>query len=203
MARVAALGKPDLFITMTCNPKWFEILSCLLPGQSANDRPDIVSRVFYQKVLLLLTLLLEHSVLGKVIAHNGRIEFQKRGLPHLHLLIVFADVDKPRTIEDIDRLVSAQLPDPHTHPLLHSTVAKHMVHGPCGPLNPACVCMVDKPDGCPGEKHCDKKYPKDFVAASEITDDGYPRYARQALVQCCCWQDLHVFIHSFSSLNLN
>ena len=39
-------GKPDLFITMTCNPNWKEIKENLNPGEEAMDRPDIVARVF-------------------------------------------------------------------------------------------------------------------------------------------------------------
>jgi hypothetical protein len=35
------IGKPDLFITMTCNPNWSEIQTLLLSGQKAQDRPDI------------------------------------------------------------------------------------------------------------------------------------------------------------------
>jgi hypothetical protein len=46
MAICAAKGKPDYFITMTCNPKWPEITAALLPGQSPGDRPDLVARVF-------------------------------------------------------------------------------------------------------------------------------------------------------------
>ena len=33
MAIVRKCGKPDLFITFTCNPRWKEILEALLPGQ--------------------------------------------------------------------------------------------------------------------------------------------------------------------------
>jgi hypothetical protein len=33
MAMVRAYGKPDLFVTVTCNPKWQEITRELLPGQ--------------------------------------------------------------------------------------------------------------------------------------------------------------------------
>ncbi|XP_051165710.1 uncharacterized protein LOC127284357 [Leptopilina boulardi] len=50
MAIVGKHGKPDLFITMTCNPKWKEIEENLLPNQTASDRPDIVGRVFALKV---------------------------------------------------------------------------------------------------------------------------------------------------------
>lgn len=50
MAMVRKFGKPDLFITMTCNPKWPEIQNELLPFQKAEDRPDIVARVFQIKL---------------------------------------------------------------------------------------------------------------------------------------------------------
>ena len=43
MALVRKYGKPDIFLTMTCNPNWDEIKLDLLPGQIAQDRPDLVS----------------------------------------------------------------------------------------------------------------------------------------------------------------
>jgi len=46
MTIVSKFGKPDVFITMTCNPKWREIEENLLHGQQAFDRPDIYARVF-------------------------------------------------------------------------------------------------------------------------------------------------------------
>lgn len=54
MAIVRKFGKPDLFITMTCNPQWPEIQESLLQGQTANDRPDIIARVFNAKLTELL-----------------------------------------------------------------------------------------------------------------------------------------------------
>ena len=42
MAIIKKYGKPDLFITFTCNPKWCEITENLYPGQTASDRPDFV-----------------------------------------------------------------------------------------------------------------------------------------------------------------
>jgi len=50
MAGVRKFGKPDLFVTFTCNPKWKEITDALLPGQTAKDCPDLVTRVFYLKL---------------------------------------------------------------------------------------------------------------------------------------------------------
>ena len=48
MAIVRKKGKPDLFITFTCNPKWDEITNGLLPGQVAQDQPDLIAWVFYK-----------------------------------------------------------------------------------------------------------------------------------------------------------
>ena len=57
MAIVRYCGKQDLFITMTANPKWEEITSALLPGQTAQDGLDLVARVFRLKFEALLALL--------------------------------------------------------------------------------------------------------------------------------------------------
>ena len=49
-------------------------------------------------------------------------------------------------MHDIDRLVSAQIPDPERYPKLYSTVTKFMMYGLCSDLNPRCPCMEDKAD---------------------------------------------------------
>ena len=54
MTYVRAYGRPDLFITFTCNPTWDEITELLLTGQSSSDRPDISARVFKQKLKSLM-----------------------------------------------------------------------------------------------------------------------------------------------------
>src|SRR5262249_34988738 len=100
MAIVREFGKPDLFITITCNPKWPEITNELLPNQKASDRPDIVTRVFRLKLKAITNDLFKKGVLGKVVAHVHVIEFQKRGLPHAHILMILAPEDKPETPED-------------------------------------------------------------------------------------------------------
>jgi len=68
MAIVRYCGKPDPFITMTCNPLWPEITAELLPGQSAQDRPDLVSRVFKLKLNALLHDLTKKKVFRKAVA---------------------------------------------------------------------------------------------------------------------------------------
>ena len=64
MALVGKLGKPDLFLTFTCNPKWSEIIENLLPGQTASDRPDLVNRVFNMKLESLMKDVCKDDVLG-------------------------------------------------------------------------------------------------------------------------------------------
>jgi hypothetical protein len=88
MALVRKFGKPDLFITMTSNPNWPEILHELRPGEEANDRPDLTSRVFNMKLNALLKNLLQNGVLGTAMADIHVVEWQKQGLPHGHILII-------------------------------------------------------------------------------------------------------------------
>jgi len=131
MARVCKFGKPDLFVTFTCNPKWKEIIDALLPRQTAKDRPDLVTRVFNLKLDTLLKDI-KDSVIGNVIAKIWVIEFQKRGLPHAHILLILDEVSKLRTVKDYDSMVSVEIPDPICHPKAYETVTSCMVHGPCG-----------------------------------------------------------------------
>ena len=49
LALVTQFGQPTLFITLTCNPLWEEIQEQLLEGQTAFDRPDVVTRVFHAR----------------------------------------------------------------------------------------------------------------------------------------------------------
>ena len=86
MSIVRKYGKPDLFITFTCNPKWEDISSALLLNQ----------KVFRMKLRELLNDICVKHVLGRPLAHVYTIEFQKRGLPHAHILIILSDQDKPR-----------------------------------------------------------------------------------------------------------
>ncbi|GFS16768.1 hypothetical protein ElyMa_001481000 [Elysia marginata] len=41
VAIVRHLGKPNIFITFTCNPKWPEIISALNSQEQAWDSPDL------------------------------------------------------------------------------------------------------------------------------------------------------------------
>ena len=68
--------KPDLFITFTCNPHWKEITDELKPGETAQDRPELVSRVFKMKKDLFVEDLVKNGIFGRMVAHLYVIEYQ-------------------------------------------------------------------------------------------------------------------------------
>ncbi|KAG3166565.1 hypothetical protein PC128_g19681 [Phytophthora cactorum] len=171
MAIVRQFGKPDLFITVTTNPKWPEIQDSFLPGQTASDRPDIVARVFKMKLKALLENIVKNRVFGGLQAYVYVIEFQKRGLPQAHILVILSGDSKPRSSADYDRFVCAEIPDHETNPELFETVSTCMIYGPCGAgINSPCVGEDGK---------CSKRLPKDFVDDTRVDGAGYPVYRRR------------------------
>ena len=171
MSIVTKFGKPDLFLTFTCNPKCEDILQALPEGQRPEDRPDIVARVYKLHLKELLHDIKTEHVLGVPVAHVRVIEFQKRGLPHAHILIILSEECKLRNGDHIDTIISAEIPDQLSDPQLYEIVKSTMVHGPCGILNPHCVCMEDGV--------CSKDYPKEFQERTIMNTDGYPLYRRR------------------------
>ncbi|EIW59200.1 uncharacterized protein TRAVEDRAFT_121299, partial [Trametes versicolor FP-101664 SS1] len=107
---------------MTANPRWPEVERELLPGQTPSDRPDLIARVFQMKKKALLHDILKNGIFGRVVAHIYTIEFQKRGLPHMHLLIFLDRRDKLLDPASVDTLIRATWPDPQTEPLLFEAV---------------------------------------------------------------------------------
>jgi hypothetical protein len=82
---VSEFGCLHVFVTLTCNPKWPEIVSQLLDGQTTFDHPDVTVAVFKSRLDQI-----------KVNIQNGKyfdgheptysfhvIEYQYRGLPHV------------------------------------------------------------------------------------------------------------------------
>ena len=84
--------------------------------------------------------------------------------------------DKPHTPEKVDALVSAEIPDATTQPRLFNTITTQMIHGPCGHMNPNCVCM----EGERANKHCTKNFPKDFQNVTKLPKNGHALYRRRS-----------------------
>lgn len=76
MSIVRKYGKPDLFVTFTCNPNWSEIMNSLLPNQLPHDRPDIIARVFKIKLKRLMEDIKLKHIFGVPVAHVHVVEFQ-------------------------------------------------------------------------------------------------------------------------------
>jgi len=136
-------GCPNAFVTFICNPQWLEIKRALLLGQQPQDRLDLVTRVFKIKLKELINDIHKKHILGRTIAGIYVVVFQKRELPHAHILIFFIEDYKPHTVKDIDRMINAELPNSETNKLAHKTVARCTMHGPCGAAFPNAPCMEE------------------------------------------------------------
>ncbi|KAG6717889.1 hypothetical protein I3842_04G122900 [Carya illinoinensis] len=106
MALVQRYGKPDIFLTMTCNPNWQEISNELRLHEESQNRPDLVARVFRAKLEELKDRLFKQQIFGKVSAYVYVIEHQKRGLPHAHFLIILQRNWKLYAPESFDEIRS-------------------------------------------------------------------------------------------------
>ena len=104
------------------------------------------------------------------IAVLHTVEFQKRGLPHAHIIIWTSAGASNPTPAMINKHISAEIPDPKLDPLGYVLVAEHMIHGPCGKQNPKCPCMKNN--------KCSKHFPKTYQDDTSVTSTGFATYKR-------------------------
>ncbi|CAN0922388.1 ATP-dependent DNA helicase PIF1 [Linum grandiflorum] len=97
--------------------------------------------------------------------------FQKRGLPHVHIILWLADEYKPKTVSMVDKIISSELPDPLIDPVGYDAVTKFMIHGPCGDARPSSPCMKNS--------RCSKFFPKQFASETTFDANGYVTYRRR------------------------
>ncbi|XP_019163618.1 PREDICTED: uncharacterized protein LOC109159959 [Ipomoea nil] len=165
------IGYPNLFITFTCNPKWPEIQRYVVKRNlRAEDRPDIVCRIFKMKLDFLIKEFKSGGIFGVFRAVIYTIEFQKRGLPHAHILLFLARKEVNSATSFMDTIISAEIPDKERDREYYNVVAEFMIHGPCGAARKKSPCMVNG--------RCSKHFPKRFVECSSLDEDGYPIYRR-------------------------
>ena len=100
MTYVRNYGRPDLFITFTCNPNWTEIQQELFDGQKPQDRHDLSARVFHRKHKVPMGLITKAKIFDEVRCHTYTIEWQKRGLPHAHILVWLRDALHVHRVDD-------------------------------------------------------------------------------------------------------
>jgi hypothetical protein len=173
MAVIRATRRPSLFITMTCNPRWPEIQQCLPYNSKPEDHPELVARVFKMKLDELLEDIEKRHVLGKIDAIMSVVEFQYRGLPHAHILVVLCSADAALSADRIDDIVCTELP-PESQPRLRNLVLEHMVHNDCE-ASRDCMCRR-RSDG----RECRWHFPKDYCDVTSWTESNlFPRTRRR------------------------
>ena len=156
-------GLPSYFVTATCNPEWPEIQAELLPGQTAADRPDITVRFFHARLARLIDFL-KHEFQGQAVYEIKVVEYQRRGLPHVHIAIAYAS--RPTTAAEVDVVISCELPEePGT---LRSLVLRHMVH--------RCKSRCH-PEG--DTSFCKNGFPFTFQEETDFDRRGYPQHKRR------------------------
>jgi hypothetical protein len=174
MAIARRHGGPSLFITFTCNPTWLEISRELQPGQTAADRPDLTARVFDMKLKHLLFEVKNQQIFGLVVAYCYVVEFQKRGLPHAHILLILSRDDQIITPEQVDQLICAEIPDPTINPDLYAVISTTMLHKKCGKgIDEQTVCMQNE------QRECHAHFPKTFCDETRFESGTYPIYRRR------------------------
>ncbi|CAN7046068.1 unnamed protein product [Brassica oleracea var. botrytis] len=140
---------------------------------TGGKRPEILCRVFKMKLDNLIGELTKKngSLFGPVATVMYTIEFQKRGMPHAHILVFMEKGSKFPTADDIDKIISAEIPDKTVDPDLYVIVGDCMMHGPCGAAKKDNVCMVNG--------KCSKMFPKPLNIRTSIDANGFPAYMRR------------------------
>ncbi|XP_072077883.1 uncharacterized protein [Arachis hypogaea] len=131
----------------------------------------MVCRAFKVKLDRLIKDIRKNKIFGRVITVVYTIEFQKRGLPHAHIVLFFHHDDKYPTKEDINHILSVEIPNKENDPVYYEAVGKHIMHGPCGDLKKDSPCMESG--------KCIRHFPKRFFDSTTVDEDGYPIYRRR------------------------
>lgn len=91
--------------------------------------------------------------------------------PHAHILLWLNSEYKPRTPEDIDNIICAEIPCKTSDRLMYKLVKRYMMHGPCAEQNLKSPCMHNR--------RCSKRFPKRYVQTTTSDDDEYPLNRRR------------------------
>ncbi|XP_031116717.1 uncharacterized protein LOC116020381 [Ipomoea triloba] len=123
------------------------------------------------KLEALVNDLRRNEVFGTIRAIVYTIKFQKRGLHHAHILLCLDSKDKNFDGDDINNIISTEIPNQQTDPKYYSAVCDFMVHGPCGIVRLNSPCMFNG--------RCSKSFPKKFVDVTSVGEDGYSIFRRR------------------------
>lgn len=117
------------------------------------------------------------KVFGLYYYRMSVTEYQKRGLPHAHVIIEFKNAG-PDLLNQMDSWVWAQIPDATiAGGKLREMILKYIIHTPCGPHNVNAPCMQTNRDS--NTKSCNKHYPQPFRTTATLNErSGRAEYCR-------------------------
>lgn len=117
---IETYGLPQLFITVTANDLWPELVDILkiYPNKASIFHPVDVSEFFFKRLQLLMQLF-KNGLLGELENFWYRIELQNRGSLHAHIILWLKDKNYKKD------LITARLP---IDPMLKEKVLKFQVH---------------------------------------------------------------------------
>ena len=84
---MCAAAKAELRYSYTFDVQCKEVTELLRPGESPFGCTDIIHQLHHRNRKELLTDVMKGSVLGECDGIVQVVEFHKRGMPHLHMLI--------------------------------------------------------------------------------------------------------------------
>ncbi len=180
MAVVRHYEKLTLFITNTAKPSWREVQEVVHQDRhclTAFHRPDIVNWVLQLKVDGLFYDLRHHHIFGTYMAYRYKLNYQKHGLPHIHLLLFLHENHSYLNTTSIDEIISAVFLDKYKEPQLYDIISSTMVHDPCGEENLKFPCITKGPTG---NKKCSNSFHKTINEQSLLAHNCYLVYYKRA-----------------------
>jgi hypothetical protein len=138
--------------------------------------------VFRAKLKDLIGQIRNGEIFGKIPALIYTVKYQKKGLPHAHIIIFLTDGHAFSEPETIDNLIRAELPNRALNPnrSLTEIVKQVMIHGLYEPLKPGAICMKKAYANAP--LTYSKRFPKLFANETIINKNGYPEYRRRRIM---------------------
>ena len=170
--------KSIIFVIFTANSQWLKIQNALKSNQTISNRFDIVVRVFnIKKKTLLQDLKNEFDRYCDVV---WIIEYQKRDLFHLHVLLFLHRDDAFLNRWRVNELIRAKLSniDMNLDESLRLIVERQFIHYFCESLYSNAFCMIDNSKET--KRICSKSFLKSFQEKILMRQNDYSLYRRRA-----------------------
>lgn len=136
---------------------------------SCLETPDLIARVSNLKAHHFLNDS-KKNIFGRYKELVRTIEYHKRGLPHMHFLLLLDPESNFHDAEKVGEIICSEIPDKTKELELFEIVTSYMSHGPCDDINSGRGRMI-----------CSKRFLKEFQDETSLPEDGYPLYRRRRI----------------------